>query len=84
MTSLPHSSARPVLLIVLIVIALVLRSQADEPSSSYLSAISGLQGDRPVLSRAAFIDPCPRSSNRSDQGGRIGRALYPSTAKVFR
>ena len=84
MTSLSHSSSRPVLLMALIVIALVLRAQADGPSSSYLSAVSGLQGYRPMLSRAAIADPCPRASNQSDHISRNGRSIYPSTSKVYR
>ena len=84
MTSLPHSSPRPVLLMALIVVALLLRAQADEPSTSHLSAMSDLQGDRPVLRAAAIAHPCPHLSNQSAQSGPNGRALNPAISKVFR
>ena len=84
MTSLRRSPVRPVLLSILIVIALVLRAQADGPSPSPLSAVSGLQGDCPMLSRAANAHPCPHGSNQSDRNGCTGRAPDPSTSKDLR
>ncbi|MEL7343838.1 MAG: hypothetical protein AAFN59_03140 [Pseudomonadota bacterium] len=68
----------------LIMVALVLRAQADGPSTSYLSAVGGLQRGRQVLSRDAIAHPCPHLSNQSSQSSPYGSALDPSTSKVFK
>lgn len=81
MTSLPHSPARPALLLALIAIALVLRAQADDTSHSALSLVGGLPADRPVLSLDGVARPCPLWLNRSCNGLSNGCATDHPNSK---